>query len=385
MDAMIEEIMVGISLGLMGIYGLFLLLFLWGWMRMPGGDTLAPPEGQGSPLPFISVVIPARNEQAHLGECLDSLCRQTYPSSCMEVILVDDHSTDSTAEIAGSFASQLQLTRISLGEEQGSGGLKKAALARGIREAKGEILLTTDADCILPPTWVEEMGKISADPQAQMVLGPVKYKADPNLLGLFQTLDFMAMQGITVAVNRWKMGIMGNGANLGFRRAAYEKVGGYQGIDHLASGDDYLLMAKIRDRYGHAFLYRKTEKAMVTTYPPGTWGAFWSQRIRWASKTGKYKDPILHFCLFCVYLTNALLIFWTLYGLATGRGEIVLWLSGLKLGLELLFLIPVSRFFRQSSLLFFYPFLQPLHWVYIVVAGTLGWYGEYRWKGRSTR
>src|SRR5690606_24681863 len=172
--------------------------------------------------------------------------------------------------------------------------------------------------CLLPADWVAEMSQLHVSPKAQMVFGPVKYKTESTLLSLFQTLDFMAMQGITVAVHQCRLGIMGNGANLGFRKAAFEQVGGYKGIDHLASGDDYLLMEKMRTEFGPVFQFRKTTRAMVVTHPPQCWSAFWSQRIRWASKSGKYKDPILHVCLAWVYLMNLALIIWTCSAFWTG-------------------------------------------------------------------
>lgn len=386
---MTAELILGLSGLLMGGYIALFLLFLRGWYGSGVRRNLLVPEPRKTPLPLMSVIIPARNEEENIAACLASLSRQTYPVSSMEVIVVDDHSTDATAEQVRRFDSRFPVELISLGSESPKAGVpafgKKAALTRGIRAAKGEIILTTDADTEVPETWVEEMSRINDHPQAQMVLGPVKYKADLGLLGVFQTLDFMAMQGITVAVNHLRIGIMGNGANLGFRKSAFDSVGGYVGVDHLASGDDYLLMAKIREHYGPAFLYLNSPKAMVTTLPPRTWKAFLAQRVRWASKTGRYKDPFLHGCLLCVYLVNAMMLGWALYGLGTGKGAIPLLFMALKLMAELLLLLPVARFFRQSYLLWFYPLLQPLHWIYILVAGTLGWQGEYHWKGRRTR
>jgi len=219
-----------------------------------------------------------------------------------------------------------------------------------------------------------------------MVVAPVIYTSDDTILQLFQLTDFMSMQGITAAAHNLKLGNMSNGANLAFRKTAYEQMGGYEGIDHIASGDDLLLMMKM-DKFSPGNIsYLKSQHAIVVTTPQPDWSSFLQQRIRWASKSGKYKDRKLTAVLLFVYLYN--LIFLILGVMCFFHPNLLyLTLSALavKILAEYLFVRHVAKFFDNEWVLKFFPFLQPLHIVYIVVAGFLGFVGGYEWKGRKVR
>ena len=206
------------------------------------------------------------------------------------------------------------------------------------------------------------------------------------MLQVFQLIDFMSMQGITAAAHRLKLGNMSNGANLAFRKTAYQQVGGYEGIEHLASGDDFLLMMKMNKLSSRSIAYLKSPHAIVTTTPQPDWGSFLQQRIRWASKSGKYNDPKLTGILLLVYLFNlsflALVIlgvYYHVFFLVAGIMLVV------KIIAEYLFLLPVSRFFNNRWVLRYLAFLQPLHILYIILAGFLGFVGGYKWKGRKVK
>ncbi len=219
-----------------------------------------------------------------------------------------------------------------------------------------------------------------------MIAGPVAFAGSRKLSGIFQTLDFMSMQGITAAAHRLHLGDMANGANLAFTRAAYEAVGGYGGIDGLASGDDYLLLHKMRRHFPQGIAYLKAKEAIVQTPPQPTWRAFLQQRIRWASKTGKYPDYRLTAILLIVYLLNVSVGVLFIAGIRNPE----LWtvaavIIGIKWLAESIFLLPVAGFYKSRRLLFWLLPLQPLHVLYIIVAGFFGMLGSYEWKGRKLK
>ena len=219
-----------------------------------------------------------------------------------------------------------------------------------------------------------------------MIVAPVEFTSNGSLVEIFQSIDFMSMQGITAAVHQLKIGSMSNGANLAFSREAYDKVEGYKGIDHLASGDDFLLMMKLQKRYPDRISYLKSQDAIVTTAPQPNWSSFFNQRIRWASKSGKYDDKKMTAMLGFVYLFNlsflALVVASLFHAFIWGiAGIMLLW----KILSELYYLYPVAVFFGKVRQLWVYPFLQPLHILYIISAGFLGMIGKYQWKGRSVR
>ncbi|RYZ51464.1 MAG: glycosyltransferase [Sphingobacteriales bacterium] len=362
-------------------YCILMLLYAYGWRR-----SVAKVDPYRSDPRFISVIIPARNEADNIAACLQSILENSYPSDSYEVIVVDDHSEDDTASIVDSFNDQ-NVKCLRLADYMAAGeklnAFKKKALDTGISEARGEIILTTDADCIVPKTWLRQMNDAFGQERV-MVAAPVKFSDDGSVLQIFQCLDFMTLQGITVAARELKLGNMCNGANLGFTKQAFHTVDGYRGDTHLASGDDFLLMVKLDRMYKGRLRVLPSEAAIVTTAPQKSWKGFFRQRIRWASKSGKYQDHVLTFILLLIYGFNACLFLLAAAGLfEPGYWQLLAGLLMLKTSAELFFLVPVARFFGSSRLLLWFPLLQPLHIFYIVLAGFLGFWGNYEWKGRK--
>ncbi len=365
-------------------YCLLMLAYHIGWARQKGfglPDTYLPQT-------VISIIIPARNEAHNIGACIDSILAQKYPASLFEIIVVDDHSEDDTVAIVEGYANKnvrcLRLADI-LPEKQ-INSYKKAALAAGIAASKGELIVTTDADCVAADKWLVNLAAIFERDKPAMIVAPVTYSAKRNTLQIFQLIDFMSMQGITAAAHKLNLGNMCNGANLAFSKAAFESVNGYDNISHLASGDDYLLMMKINKAYPGRISYLKSPEAIVTTAPQTSWKGFLQQRVRWASKSGKYNDARLTAVLILVYLFNV-----TLLALAiAGSFSSFYWLVAIgmlvvKIIAEYLFLRGVARFFNSAWITGYLVLLQPLHVAYIVVAGFLGFFGKYEWKGRNVQ
>lgn len=339
------------------------------------------------PSTFISVIIPARNESGNIGACLASVLAQQYPRNLFEIIVVDDHSEDGTANAVKGYAN---VRCISLADHLDNGkkinAYKKAAITAGIAQSKGELIVTTDADCIVPDEWLLHIAAIYEKESPVMVVAPVIYSSNHTMIQVFQLIDFMSMQGITAAAHNLKLGNMSNGANLAFSKKAYKEVSGYTGIDHLASGDDFLLMMKMNKYSPGSIAYLKSTKAIVSTTPQPGWGAFLQQRIRWASKSGKYNDTKLTLILVLVYLFNLSFLVLLFAGIFTPLFfYIAVGMFIIKVLAELFFFVPVARFFGKERVIRCFFFLQPLHILYIIVAGFLGVFGSYKWKGRNVR
>jgi cellulose synthase/poly-beta-1,6-N-acetylglucosamine synthase-like glycosyltransferase len=214
----------------------------------------------------------------------------------------------------------------------------------------------------------------------------VIFTTDDSVVQTFQLIDFMSMQGITAAAHRLGLGNMSNGANFTFSKDAYIKAGGYSGVDQLASGDDYLLMMKLNKMEPGRVSYLKTREAIITTTPQPDWRSFLQQRIRWASKSGKYDDRRLTLILLLVYLFNV--SFFVVFAAGFYDAIMFKWLAGMfviKVFAEIIFLRPVAKFFGKEFAVKYLPVLQPIHILYIVVAGLFGFVGRYEWKGRRVR
>lgn len=361
------------------LFVLYSLLVVYYWLAWKTVSIFIPAISDGLK---ISVIIPARNEEKNIGALLSSLQKQTYPKEFFEIIVVDDHSTDNTAAVVKQYdgVKLLQL------KEEGINSYKKKALETGIAASTGDWIVTTDADCIVQSEWLQTIVSYQQKTNAVLIAAPVDLNCNHALLQIFQATDFMILQAITGASIYKKTHSMGNGANLAYVKKVFNEVSGFTGIDHIASGDDMLLMHKISKQYPDKVHYLKSKEAIVSTEPMKTWKAFFNQRIRWASKANKYDDKKITVVLLFVYLFNlsflALLIagfFCHHYWLWLG----VLWIA--KTIVEWPLVYSAAVFFNKQTLLKYFFFLQPMHILYTITAGFLGLFGKYEWKGRKVK
>jgi len=364
------------------LYAILFLYYRAGWLRL--NEHLL--NRSYEPKTKITILIPARNEEQHIKNLIEDMLVQFYPRELMEIIVIDDHSTDQTASIASSIKG---VRVISLAEITGGKVLnayKKKAIEEGIRQSSGELIITTDADCRMCSYWLLSVVNFYETYHHELIASPVLFSTDKSWFQTFQSIDFMTMQGITGALSFTKSGTMCNGANLAYTRNAFNAVGGFQGIDDIASGDDMLLMYKIEKRFPKRTAYLKCKDAIVYTEPMPTLKTFLQQRTRWASKANKFEDRRIKSVLIIVYLFNAMfpiLLFIGFFRQTSLVAFVGLWLA--KTFVELLLLLPVSKFFRKRKELLFFVLLQFIHIPYILYAGLSGQMGEYEWKGRKVR
>jgi cellulose synthase/poly-beta-1,6-N-acetylglucosamine synthase-like glycosyltransferase len=216
------------------------------------------------------------------------------------------------------------------------------------------------------------------------VAAPVMFTNDGTILSKFQLLDFLSLQGITAAAVSAGFHAMCNGANIAYRKDVFKEVDGFNGIDNLASGDDMLLMNKVKQVYPNRIGYLFSKDALVSTAPMPDWRSFLNQRIRWASKAEAYKEPKIFWTLMLVYFVNAILLFLFLAAPFNQNGfNNWIILICIKTLVEMSFMLPVARFYGLSEVLGWFPFMQPLHVLYTILAGWLGKFGSYQWKGRK--
>lgn len=377
------------------ILGLYILLILYYWMSWRSVPVFKATK-QDSNLK-ISVIIPARNEEKNIAACLDSIYHQTYNKDLFEVLVVDDHSTDNTVAIVNNHPlHNLKLIALKDFVSDEINSYKKKAIEVAIAQSTAGLIVTTDADCIIPAKWLETIAAFYNQYQPQFIAAPVSINCSFTFIEIFQALDFAMLQGITTASVHKNIHSMCNGANLAYTKKAFTEVGGFKGIDTIASGDDMLLMHKIYKQYPGKVMFLKNRDVIVETEPVHTLKEFFNQRIRWASKADKYDDKRIFAVLLLVYLVNFLLValpvvaafanvHFTIANFDLSMWQLWLWLLLLKTLVELVFLYPVAIFFGKQKLLWLFPLMQPFHILYTVIAGWLGKFGKYNWKGRNIK
>ena len=387
-------ILIYISLILLLGYSALLVYYRKSWGSIPDFKV----EANSKLSTKISIIIPARNEEENIGYCLQSIIEQSYPAHLFEVLVVDDHSTDKTAAIIKSYASN-NVKLISLKDYLSANEInsyKKKAIEISIQQSNGELIVTTDADCIFPKNWLTTIASFYESKRPAFIVMPVLISYGKKMIEVFQSLDFMTLQGITGASVHEKFHSMCNGANLAYTKEAFIAVNGFKGIDNIASGDDMLLMHKIYNQFPNNIEYLKSREVIVTTNPVSTIQEFFNQRIRWASKADQFDDKRIFIVLIIVYFLNVLMMVLPIVALISNRSISIMniqlsmfnfyaSLLLIKTIFELFFLYPVAKFFNQTKLLWWFPIAQPFHIVYTVIAGWLGKFGKYTWKERSVK
>lgn len=364
-------------------YFLLILHFLYHWSKIPQ-RSLSP---QFYPTTTVSIIIPARNEAANIEAGLHAILAQNYPKHLMEIVVVDDHSEDETASIVQSIPDP-RIHLISLADYPIQGlAFKKHGIQMGIQQSRGNLILCTDADCEMGPEWLRSMVAFFEQERPQMIAGPVNFHREKNLLERFQSLDFLGMMLLTGAGLQSGLMRMGNGANLAYTRTAFEAVGGFSGVDQLASGDDLFLMHKIEQRYPGQVKFLKPLEATVFTTAMPDWESFFQQRVRWGTKNAAYQEWRITAVLGLVFgLCWAIIVAALLSLFVPGFGYCLLILLLFKVGADYLLLSAASTFFQRKDLLRVFWQAQVLHILYIAVVGL--WANvrkQYEWKGRQVQ
>lgn len=366
---------------LLGLFYMgFLLQILSGLKRLP---TTGYKQVDN---PFVTIIVPFRNESEVILKCLRSLETQNYPHEKYEILFIDDFSSDNSILELNSNKRLLNTQVISVPNDFQKLSPKKRGIKLGIEKSRGEIILTTDADCVHPKEWIETM--VSAfDDTTGFISGPVKFSDTKRFFGKIQQLEFGGLVLTGAGLIGSNKPTICNAANIAYRKEAFNYVGGFEDNQHLSSGDDEFLMQKIANsgKYKVHFLF--SAKALVETEANKTLSGFIQQRKRWASKGLFYNDKMLIVKLVFIYLYFLSLPAQLLLGLILHSiflytfitmvlGKVILEYLILKKGIPLIFTtieFPV------------FVFAEMLHIPYIILAGLAGAFGNFEWKGRNLK
>lgn len=365
-------------------YAFIVLNVLSTWKQIPEFRQV-----DSEPETFVSIIIPARNEENNLITCLDSLVNQNYPTGLFEIIVVDDYSTDKTALLVQGFALQNSKVRIKFIKAADIDSLrygKKNALKIGIDNAIGKLIVTTDADCQTGNKWLRTIVCAYKKYKPKMIIGPVAIYAESAGLEFIQQMEMISLSAFTAAYCFKNKPVMCNGANLAYERAAFDEVKGFEGIDEIASGDDVLLMNKFKNRFDNKIMFLKSTDAIVTTKAVKNFMQFINQRIRWSSKgfTAMSRESILVAAL--VSLLNTAIIACLFLSFFYGKfASILLMLIVLKTTVDYVLLRSISNFFNNKIHFRFFISSQLVYPIYISTVLIMRMRKQYIWKGRKVK
>jgi len=331
--------------------------------------------------PFVSIVVPVRNEEKNIIRCLDALDALDYPNNKIELIIVDDHSEDSTVGLITSYKSSsipIRLISLSSSPEKQSG--KIAALTEGYRTAHGEIIFQTDADCAVPPQWVRAM--VSHFSNNSGIVGGIILVQEGNktstCLAHIQSLDVLYLLGAGIGSQGINIPLSCFANNIAVRKMAYDAVGGYDRIPFTFT-EDFALVQLVTSA-GWKVHYALNENAIVYSQTPESLRSFINQRLRWLSGGLKYagKGVIL---LGAAFILHILLII-GLFGII--NSTLYITILGVVLSTDFIFLSILTKKINKKLILRFF-FLFEFY--YIVCTTFLGFIMPFAnsllWKGRD--
>lgn len=330
-----------ISLALTGLYLLILIYLIKGWasLKRPKENSTLPTTTR------VTILIAARNEAERIRYTIEDILAQDYPKHLTEIIIVDDHSDDDTADIILSYADR-GVKLITLREDKPLNSYKKKAISRAIDQSSGDLMVATDADCRMGAKWLSSIVNYYEAEDLVMISSPVTYFEERSLFERMQTLEFDYLIGMGASYIGNNNASTCNGANLAYRKDIFYAVGGFKGIDDLASGDDELLLQKVAEQYPGKIGFLKKHEAIVYTHAKHTLQEFLQQRRRWASKSTKYKDKRIVAVVVGIWLFNLSLFiniglgFYDPYFFKLFLAQFLL-----KFIFELAYLFPITLFF----------------------------------------
>lgn len=363
-------------------YAFLIGIYTYGWFSLKVFD-----KKEAGSQTKISVIVPARNEANNIRNCLSGLLDQTYPADRYDIIVVDDHSSDDTAQIVNEVISSgknQNLSLVRLDQEEGFG--KKYAISKAVAIAKGNLIVTTDADCRIKKTWLSTIASFYEFGKPKLISGPVSFHDEKSWFEKLQSLEFLSLISSGAGSISVNAPILCNGANLAYEKSAFKRVNGFDSDGKFMSGDDIFLMLKIYKLFGKGSVkFLKSREAIVQTKAQKTIGSFIAQRIRWVSKSRAYTNLAI--------INSSLIVFLFNYGILAGTilgiwfPELLIasaFLLILKTIIDLPLLIGVSLFSGKQNLLINILPLQILYILYVSVVGLIGNFVKFNWKGRRS-
>lgn len=361
------------------VYVGFILQLVLGYTKVPSFER-----NEAVPRTAFTIVVPFRNEAKNLPKLLQSFSKLHYPQELIEIIMVDDFSTDASERICIQWRVQHDGIDTTLLENlRLSSSPKKDAIARAMPIAKHDWIVTTDADCRVPKNWLLTLDNYIQTKQPEMIVGAVVYQTKNNWFHQFQQLDLMSLQGVTIGSFGIRKPFMCNGANFAYTKKLFQAVGGFAGNDKIASGDDVFLLQKAVLHAPENVHYLKSNDSIVKTKPENDLYKLFMQRVRWASKTTGYKSTYAQVLAVAVLLMNASLVagFWMVIT-GTLDWTLVLGVFAVKYVVDYLLLYKTNAYLRNGKWLLplassvVYPLFSSLVALYSLVA-------PYTWKGST--
>ncbi|MBL7192243.1 glycosyltransferase [bacterium] len=359
----------------------FIIWLLKGLKRIKAVEPLPKTE-----LPYVTVIVPARNEEGNLEDTLDSLADMDYPQEKYQVVMVDDRSEDNTYEIMTDYAKRhSNFTAVKIDTIPPGISPKKNAIEWGIAASTGEIIVTTDADCLHHREWLKQMAAYFT-PEVGITAGLTIFDPDnETIFHRLHSIDYFSHSLIAAGAIGNGEGMNCNGSNLAYRYETYMKLGGYGRKAGMVSGDDeFLLQRMLNSKLGEA-RFSISPETIVHSLPPAKLKGIMNQRFRWGSK-GLYYPPEIKRRAVIIFIYLLTLMISPLLALAGWMPSAVfLSAAGAKILADYTIMRAGGRIFSQKIPIIRFILLSLIHPLLTTFTAAGGHLLPFEWKGKKYR
>lgn len=365
-----------ISLLLSFLYSLLVWKLILSWNNLPVQSNIS---ANSTP---VTIIVPARNEEHNILNTLKAVYLQDYPTDFLELIIVDDHSTDATVQLLSEVFPQCKIVKLNASMEG-----KKQAVLSGVQHATYDIIINLDADCIpVSNQWLKTIVSSLIKSEHIAVTAPVIYTSNGSIWQNMEATENLAMMFITGAAYSAKWFQMANGGNLAFYKKEFLMLNPYRDNMHLGSGDDMFLFEKIETAFPGKTGFVKHNQAVVFTQPQENLKGYVAQRIRWGTKNKSLKSIKLKLVLGFIYIENSFLLFSFCLLLFSSGLTLLLLLTAmvLKFLFDFMLLKKSAEYFLQTKVLQSYIASMILYPLMLFITGFLSLFKKtYYWKQRK--
>ncbi len=317
------------------------------------------------------IIICAKNEEDTIEKCLRSIFEQNFDIKLLEIVLVNDGSTDNTLSISQKVFSDSKINFQIIINTESLG--KKISITSAIEKCNSELIISRDADTFTEDkNWLKTIISHYEQTQKQFIIAPLEIENKNGLLNQLQFFENNALAILTGGFAFHKKAFLCNGANLAFTKKIFEKVNGYKSHEGINSGDDVLFLEDVKKIDPETISYLKNKSASVITYPVKGFKKLMQQKVRWASKFDKNPNQTNAFLAIIVLLVHFFSLFYLIMPLFAHHIPIIgIIFNFLRVIIDFLLLFLASRYFnRPVKWLWFLP-LTFFYSFYVIITALL--------------
>ncbi len=318
-----------------------------------------------------AIIICARNEEKNIEKCLQGIFSQNFDKELLEIILVNDGSTDNTKEIAGKLFSDYKGAFLIINNTENLG--KKKSITSAIEVCNAELIVCRDADTYTQnENWLKTIVSFYESSGKQFIIAPLEIENGNGLINQLQFYENSALAIVTGGYAYYETAFLCNGANLAFTKKIFEKTGGYKSHIGLNSGDDVLFLEEVKKVEPESVAYLKNTKASIVTYPLPTLSKLFKQKLRWASKFDKNPNQINAFLGVIVCLVHLFSLIYLIKPIFTHHIPLfgiifVFW----RVFIDFLLLFLASRYFNKPVKWGWFLPLSVVYSFYVIITAAL--------------